>query len=393
MSVGYGFKQSRAVFGLVSALLLGACTGDGPVDARDADSANSGSDDQTAGDDRQDSDDDATPSASKDASTRKVDAGRTADAALAGGARPTADAKDASVAKAPDAGSGTTRLPEGGTSGSSVDSGAASAADAGPLCSLKRYQPSGDWRAPEGQDFPVLEVNGGEKVSAVGCAQQWEGIVLTMGGRGLCTAAFITERHLISASHCYASDGAVSLKVSAPTWDNGVNHSFQAQVKRSGGNMSLDVSIIDLGVPVDWATPDRRYVLHAGKATAADLHLYGFGSGGSSGAAGTLRGIPNRATLRVTDNGRGNLIGVAGPAQLCQGDSGGPAFVEKTAPVLYGINQAIVPPARGGTGTCAKADWSIMFTNVSAYLPFVEMALGKQCERKRVDDMDVAQCW
>lgn len=220
---------------------------------------------------------------------------------------------------------------------------------------------------------------------------------MTKGGRGLCTAAFISERHLISASHCYASDGPVSVEVSAPTWDNGDGHTFQAQVKRSGSNMSLDVSIIDLGEAVEWANPARRFVLHAGEVPdSVELHTYGFGSGGSGGAAGVLRGIPDRATITVSPDSRGNLNGKAGEARLCSGDSGGPAFVEKTAAVLYGINQAIVPNGRSGGGlggTCAGPDWTIMFTNVSEYMGFVEMALGKTCERKKVDDLDVAQCW
>ena len=240
-------------------------------------------------------------------------------------------------------------------------------------------------------------VDDGVPVSGAGCNQQWEGIVMTRGGRGLCTAAFISERHLISASHCYASDGAVSLDVSAPTWDNGDSHTFQASVKRSGSNMSLDVSIIDLGKPVEWATPARRFVVHAGKVPdEVEMHLYGFGSGGGSGAAGVLRGIPERATISVKADDRGNLNGKAGEARLCSGDSGGPAFVEKTAAILYGINQAIVPSGAGGRGlggTCAGPDWTIMFTNVSEYMGFVEMALGKTCERKKVDDLDVAQCW
>jgi hypothetical protein len=245
------------------------------------------------------------------------------------------------------------------------------------------------------EDTPLpFKVDDGVAVSGIGCKEQWEGIVMTVGGRGLCTAAFISDRHLISASHCYARDGAVSVDVTAPTWDKGEKHTFQAQVKRSGADMALDVSIIDLGKPVEWATPERRFVLHAGKTSGAvDMHLYGFGSGGSSGAAGILRGIPKRATIRVTDNGRGTLSGKAGEARLCTGDSGGPAFVEKTAPVLYGINQAIVPTGVGGGRTCASPDWSILFTNVSAYMSFIEQTVGKPCERKRVDDLDVAQCW
>jgi hypothetical protein len=309
----------------------------------------------------------------KDAGATSVDAG--AD----GGT------KDASVAA--DAGSSPDASQDGGTPGSSGDGGVktdATTPDSGVECLM----------FVEEDDPALLEVNGGVSVRGAGCRQQWEGIVMTNGGRGLCTAAFISDRHLISASHCYASDGSVSLKVSAPTWDNGMSHTFQATVKRSGSSMTLDISVIDLGKPVEWATPERRFVLHAGKTTGpVDMHLYGFGSGGSSGAAGTLRAVPNNATIRVTDNGRGTLTGTAGPAQLCTGDSGGPAFVEKTAPVLYGINQAIVPSGTGGGRTCASTNWMIMFTNVSAYMTFVETALGKPCERKQVDGLDVAQCW
>ncbi len=289
--------------------------------------------------------------------------------------------KDASVGNL-DAGSTPDASQDGGIPGSGLDAGATGTADASTPepgsdpCSVMAYQ-----------------VNGGVPVRGVGCKGQWEGIVMTVGGRGLCTAAFISERHLISASHCYARDGAVSVKVSAPTWEDGAEHTFQAQVKRSGSSQTVDVSVIDLGKAVDWATPERRFVLHAGKASAVDMHLYGFGSGGSSGGAGMLRGVPNRATIHVTDNGRGTLSGVAGAAQLCTGDSGGPAFVEKTAAVLYGINQAIVPGRQGGGRTCASSDWTIMFTNVSMYVPFVEETIGKPCTRKRVDDLDVAQCW
>jgi hypothetical protein len=254
--------------------------------------------------------------------------------------------------------------------------------------------PIADHQPEPDEDVPLLKVNDGVPVRGAGCKEQWEGIVMTQGGRGLCTAAFISDRHLISASHCYSRDGAVSVKVSAPSWENGAMHTFQAQVKRSGSNMSLDISILDLGESVPWATPERRFVLHAGMASAVDLHLYGFGSSSSSGGgAGTLRGVPKRATIHVTDNGRGNLSGKAGEAQLCTGDSGGPAFVEKTAAVLYGINQAIVPAGSGGGRTCAGPDWTIMFTNVSQYMSFIEMAVGKPCERKRVDDLDVAKCW
>lgn len=251
--------------------------------------------------------------------------------------------------------------------------------------------PAVDGEAPSPD---VLEVNGGISIRGVGDKQQWEGIVMTMGGRGLCTAAFITDRHLISASHCYAANGPVSLRVSAPTWDNGAQHTFQAQVKRSGASQTLDIAIIDLGKPVEWATPERRYVLHAGKTPAGgvELNQYGFGAGGSSGAAGTLRGTAGRTTIKATDNGRGTLSGKATAGSLCTGDSGGPAFVEGSAAVLFGINQAIVPTGARGGRTCATTGWTVMFTNVSSYMSFIEQSLGKKCERKQVDNLEVAQC-
>ena len=394
MSARRGCRRTRLVSWLTCTLLWGACARDTAVDTYDEGSANA--DDKGQGTD----DDDVPPPSRKDAGGPKADAGKTPVGAFDAGAKPVdATGKDAAIATAPDAGSGPTASKDSGTSGASKDGGAANTADGSTppsagVCALKRYPLAEGQQAPVRDGFPVLEVNGGVPVEGVGCEQQWEGIVMTNGGRGLCSAAFISARHLISASHCYASDGAVSLKVSAPTWEKGASHTFQAQVKRSGTNMALDVSIIDLGKPVDWATPERRYVLHAGKASSVDLHLYGYGSSSTSGGgAGTLRGIPNRATLHVTDDGKGSLSGKAGPAQLCTGDSGGPAFVEKTAPVLYGVNQAIVPSRTGGGRTCAAADWTIIFTNVSAYLPFIEQTLGKKCERKQVDDLDVAQCW
>lgn len=339
------------------------------------------------------------PGGSTDGGGAKADAGSIPtgqDAALASDASGKPDAsegpKDASLGPTTDTGSS----PQDGGTGPGKDGGPMGTADAtmgdagGDPCSLMAFIAG---ESASDDDAPLLEVNGGVTVRGVGCKQQWEGIVKVVGGRGLCTAAFISDRHLISASHCYARAGAASVQVSAPTWDSGMSHTFAAQVKLSGSNQSLDVSIIDLGTSVAWATPERRFVLHAGKASTVDMHLYGFGSGGSSGAAGTLRGVPNRATIRVTDNGRGNLTGKAGAAQLCTGDSGGPAFVEKTAPVLYGINQAIVPAGASGGRTCAAPDWTIMFTNVSAYMVFVETSIGKPCTRKQVDGLDVAQCW
>jgi hypothetical protein len=323
------------------------------------------------------------------AAAQTVSAAGTAARATAGTAGAPRTNGSAGQAGSAVAGAPSSQAAIGGAGGGAGSSGSAGTAGAGASSA-----------AGAGATAPIdacpipLPVVDGTPVDGAGCNQQWEGIVMTVGGRGLCTASFITDRHLISASHCYAGDGPVSLQVSAPTWDNGAKHTFQAQVKRSGSEMELDISIIDLGKSVDWATPARRFLLHAGTpAAAADLHLYGFGNNSSSGGAGMLRGVPKRATIHVTDTGKGTLTGMSADAQLCEGDSGGPALMEKTAAVLYGINQGADPPGNVGFGTCAAADWTIVFTNVSEYVSFVEKAIGTTCERKQVDGLDVAQCW
>ncbi|MET0343572.1 MAG: trypsin-like serine protease [Polyangiales bacterium] len=252
------------------------------------------------------------------------------------------------------------------------------------------------------EDESILAIENGAAVRGAGPNQEWEGIVMTSQtmGRGYCSASFITDRHLVSASHCYGADGPQRVGVRAPTLNGGTGWQVfeRAVVKRAGTSIGNDIAVVDLGAPQAWATPERRFMLNASPGAAAQLHLYGYGANTEAGAGvGTLRGAPLRATVAITDSGRGYLFGTTGEARFCKGDSGGPALREGTAPVLWGINASFVPTAARSRSdrqpVCAEVGSRLRFTSVAANLAFIEQTLGKPCTRVEVDGLQTARCW
>jgi len=247
---------------------------------------------------------------------------------------------------------------------------------------------------------PVLPIENGTTVRGAGLNQEWEGIVMTRnGGRGYCSASFISDQHLVSAAHCYARDGVQAVSLRAPTLSGAAWQVFEAAVvKRASTNNSVDIAIVDLGSPQAWATPARRFLLNASAPSAAELHVYGYGANNETGAGvGTLRAAPERAIISVSDNGRGYLSGTTRDSRFCKGDSGGPALKEGSAAVLWGINQSFVPTAARRAAdrqpVCADVGSLMRFTSISANLAFIERTLGKSCKRVQVDGQQAAQCW
>jgi hypothetical protein len=260
--------------------------------------------------------------------------------------------------------------------------------------------------APAGRDesAPVLAIESGVSVRGAGPEQQWEGVVMTMWRVNekeaeVCTASFISDRHLVTAAHCYPKDGAQKISVRAPTWNDNAWQPFDAVVYRASSDVSVDIAVVDLGTSVAWATPERRFRLHAGKLDPADLHLYGYGGRKEDAPDidGTLRASPGRATVRVRDAGRGVLSATAGAARMCGGDSGGPALYEGSQPVVWGVFSAfsntLTRVLRDPDRVCPDPGSNLRFASVSANLPFIERSLAKPCTRGEVDGQPVAQCW
>lgn len=255
-------------------------------------------------------------------------------------------------------------------------------------------------------DNPVLAIESGVAVKGAGPNQQWEGVVMTMrqissSQASTCTATFITAQHLVTAAHCYEKDGAQNISVRAPTWNGNKWNAFpKAVVKRASGGPSYatDIAIVDLGAPQEWATPERRFRLFAGKPTPTDLHIYGYGgrSEWSPDINGTLRTPPGNATVRIVPGTNGYFTSLATIARVCVGDSGGPAIREGSQPIIWGINRSFTSGFRGIIGpqpVCPIIGASMQFTDVSANLGFVERSLDASCARVDLDGQTTAQCW
>ena len=104
---------------------------------------------------------------------------------------------------------------------------------------------------PSALDEPaVLAIESGVSVKGAGPQQQWEGIVQTMWKVNereaeVCTATFITDRHLVTAAHCYPKSGVQKISLRAPTWSGKEWVPFDANVQRASTDLSADIAVVD----------------------------------------------------------------------------------------------------------------------------------------------------
>jgi hypothetical protein len=235
----------------------------------------------------------------------------------------------------------------------------------------------------------------GDSVTGAGDDQQWEGIVqlrINDADPHPCTGFFITDRHVLSAGHCFASQGMQSVSFRAPTWDGGAWHTHSGWVNRQGDARSIDVAVVQFAGPVTWANSGRRFRLYTGPTERrVMLDIYGYGASTHDGSSSAvLRRGANGSRVRLLDHDDGWFKADAYEARICKGDSGGPAMREGNFAIVWGIAHSIV---RDGNNQCAAPEEDMTWTKINHNMAYIERALGFECERFSGDDQNYARCW
>lgn len=165
-------------------------------------------------------------------------------------------------------------------------------------------------------------------------------LVIAPQGRGICTGTFISERAVLTATHCLSRSGDYTV---ATAWGN---FATSQRVKFGTGTVDdpNDVSLLVFDEPVASRADGQVYSVSDDVKEGDTLRLVGFGCndiGSRSGSGVKRTGTNVVANLSeyvefVTpssggSSGSSDFRGILGPenrAGSCFGDSGGPAIRE-----------------------------------------------------------------
>lgn len=175
-------------------------------------------------------------------------------------------------------------------------------------------------------------------------------MVLAPGGAGLCTGTFVSERAVVTASHCVDAAGTYTIVASFGQ--------FRTSTRRLLGPGEVDdpsdLAMLVLDQPAASREEGQIYDFHDSVAEGDELELVGFGCNNISTRNGA--GVKRKGRNTVADlndyiefltpitsgsNGTRGLFGPANRTASCFGDSGGPALARVNGGFrLVGITHA-----------------------------------------------------
>jgi hypothetical protein len=244
----------------------------------------------------------------------------------------------------------------------------------------------------------VQKVRQGVSVSgAVG--GEYEGIVRL---RGNCSGFYITNQHIVTAAHCFASSGSQQVQIYHASRGASTHFAYVHRHPNYTNNQwSVDIAVVQLAGPDAWATTKRRFRLYTGTTSVGKgLKIYGYGitGTGASSTLGTLRGAPNNTSFRLSDHTNGYFKANAATARICSGDSGGPAIDESSSsgyPIVWGDASRILTDNTGDYVCPNEGEgmvWTKMTTNVVSFIePVLRGQYGSSFSCTKYTDY--AKCW
>jgi V8-like Glu-specific endopeptidase len=195
-----------------------------------------------------------------------------------------------------------------------------------------------------------LPTPNGEFVSTISDSE-YPAVVLVVapGGAGICTGTFVSERAVLTASHCLAANGDYSVVSSFGT--------FRTSTKRSFGpgvvDDPQDIGMLIFNTDVASRAKGQVYDIHDAVTQGDTLRLVGYGcnnietrrgSGVKRTGTNVVASVDDYINFLTPISNTSASRGIFGPKNRvasCFGDSGGPAALEKDGKLfVVGVTHA-----------------------------------------------------